>query len=185
MPAPPQPGAPQVRWTVAVERTPDTNLTYWIFVTNLTGQPVGGRGPLHRARRDRGVAHQHRRRRHGRRAGPHSPPGQGRKPSKLTSSAQAQIPVSSQRQRRPARRRAFQGAARVWRAALTSLLAFDEATDLGRSPRRRCSCGERDGLFSREEQECLAAAIPRARLIAYPEPGHSPHLEGPERVAND
>ena len=40
VPTTPQPGAPQVRWTVAVERTPNTNLTYWIFVTNLTGQPA-------------------------------------------------------------------------------------------------------------------------------------------------
>jgi hypothetical protein len=44
VPTTPQPGTPQVRWTVAVERTSDTNLTYWIFVTNLTGQPVGVEG---------------------------------------------------------------------------------------------------------------------------------------------
>jgi hypothetical protein len=40
VPTTPQPGAPQIRWTVAVERTSDASLTYWIFVTNLTGQPV-------------------------------------------------------------------------------------------------------------------------------------------------
>ena len=45
--------------------------------------------------------------------------------------------------------------------------------------------GKHDGLFSREEQERLAAAIPGARLRVVPETGHSPHLERPEQIADD
>jgi hypothetical protein len=38
------PGAPQVRWKVKVERATDRYATYWICVTNLTGQPVAIEG---------------------------------------------------------------------------------------------------------------------------------------------
>jgi non-heme chloroperoxidase len=76
--------------------------------------------------------------------------------------------------------------ARVWRSALEGLLGFDDAADLGRIVAPTLLLwGERDGLFSREEQERLAAAIPGARLQVVPEAGHSPHLERPERVADD
>jgi Glutaminase len=34
------PGAPQLTWTVEVERSNATQCTYWITVTNLTGDPV-------------------------------------------------------------------------------------------------------------------------------------------------
>jgi non-heme chloroperoxidase len=75
--------------------------------------------------------------------------------------------------------------ARIWRDGLEGLLAFDDATELGRivAP-TLLMWGERDGLFTQDEQERLAAAIPGARLVAYPETGHSPHLERPERVAD-
>jgi pimeloyl-ACP methyl ester carboxylesterase len=36
-----------------------------------------------------------------------------------------------------------------------------------------------------EEQQRLEDAIPAARLKPYPETGHSPHWERPERVAAD
>jgi pimeloyl-ACP methyl ester carboxylesterase len=75
--------------------------------------------------------------------------------------------------------------ARVWQAALEGLLGFDDAAELGRIVAPTLLLwGERDGLFSREEQERLAAAIPGARLQMVPETGHSPHLERPERVAD-
>jgi non-heme chloroperoxidase len=75
--------------------------------------------------------------------------------------------------------------ARVWRDGLEGLLGFDDAAELGRivAP-TLLMWGERDGLFSQEEQERLAAAIPGARLRVVPETGHSPHLEHPERVAD-
>jgi len=75
--------------------------------------------------------------------------------------------------------------ARVWRDGLEGLLGFDDAADLGRIVAPTLLLwGERDRLFSREEQERLAAAIPGARLQVVPESGHSPHLERPERVAD-
>jgi non-heme chloroperoxidase len=75
--------------------------------------------------------------------------------------------------------------ARIWQAGLEGLLGFDDAAELGRIVAPTLLLwGERDGLFSREEQERLAAAIPGARLQVIPETGHSPHLERPERVAN-
>jgi non-heme chloroperoxidase len=75
--------------------------------------------------------------------------------------------------------------ARIWQAGLEGLLAFDDAAELGRiAAPTLLLWGERDGLFSREEQERLAAAIPGARLRMIPEAGHSPHLEHPERVAD-
>ena len=40
VPTSPQPGAPQVEWTVDVERASATAITYWITIRNLTGQPV-------------------------------------------------------------------------------------------------------------------------------------------------
>ena len=77
--------------------------------------------------------------------------------------------------------------AHVWRSAFDGLLAFDDAGQLGRiTAQTLILWGERDALFSRqEEQERLVAAIPNARLTVYPETGHSPNWERPERVADD
>ena len=36
MPTSPKPGAPELRWTVGVERANLTQCTYWLTVTNLT-----------------------------------------------------------------------------------------------------------------------------------------------------
>jgi non-heme chloroperoxidase len=74
--------------------------------------------------------------------------------------------------------------ARVWREALDGLVAFDDTRDLGRiAAPTLLIWGERDTTVSGQEQERLAAAIPRARLLSYPETGHSPHWERPQRVA--
>jgi non-heme chloroperoxidase len=76
--------------------------------------------------------------------------------------------------------------ARVWKSALEGLLGFDDAAELGRIVAPTLLLwGELDGMFSREEQERLAAAIPRASLQVVPETGHSPHLERPQRVVDD
>ena len=40
VPTSPQSGAPQIDWTVGVERADATNCTYWITVNNLTQNPV-------------------------------------------------------------------------------------------------------------------------------------------------
>jgi non-heme chloroperoxidase len=76
--------------------------------------------------------------------------------------------------------------ARVWQAALDGVVAFDDTTDLGRiAAPTPLIWGDHDALVSREEQQRLEKAIPDARLIAYPETGHCPHWERPERVAAD
>lgn len=76
--------------------------------------------------------------------------------------------------------------ARVWRSALDGLVAFDDAADLGRiTVPTLLIWGNRDAVVSLEEQQRLQEAIPDARLKVYPEMGHSPHWEHPERVAAD
>lgn len=72
----------------------------------------------------------------------------------------------------------------VWKAALSGLLAADRDSDLARI---RCPVlilgGDRDGVFSQEEQEHLAARIPGAILKISPEIGHDPQWEAPDNVA--
>jgi non-heme chloroperoxidase len=76
--------------------------------------------------------------------------------------------------------------ARVWRDAADGLAAFDDTADLGRiAAPTLLVWGDRDGLLPREEQQRLAAAIPGARSQVYPETGHSPHWERPERFVAD
>jgi non-heme chloroperoxidase len=76
--------------------------------------------------------------------------------------------------------------ARVWRDAADGVVAFDDAADLGRiTAPTLLVWGDRDGLLPPQEQQRLAAAIPGARSQVYPETGHSPHWERPERFAAD
>jgi pimeloyl-ACP methyl ester carboxylesterase len=76
--------------------------------------------------------------------------------------------------------------ARVWRDAADGLATFDDSAELGRiATPTLLVWGDRDGLLPPEEQERLAAAIPGARSQVYPETGHSPHWERPERFAAD
>ena len=76
--------------------------------------------------------------------------------------------------------------AHVWRDAADGLVAFDDTADLGRiAAPTLLVWGDRDGLLPSEEQARLAAAIPGARSQVYPETGHSPHWERPERFAAD
>lgn len=44
VPTTPKPGAPEIQWTVAVERASATACTYWITVTNLTNVSVAIEG---------------------------------------------------------------------------------------------------------------------------------------------
>jgi hypothetical protein len=41
VPTTPKLGAPQISWSVSVERAEDAYITYWISITNLTGEEVG------------------------------------------------------------------------------------------------------------------------------------------------
>jgi pimeloyl-ACP methyl ester carboxylesterase len=76
--------------------------------------------------------------------------------------------------------------ARVWRDVLLGLLAHDDAERLGGiAVPTLVLGGEQDALFAPAEQAALAAAIPGARLSLYPDTGHCPNWERPERVAAD
>jgi pimeloyl-ACP methyl ester carboxylesterase len=74
----------------------------------------------------------------------------------------------------------------VWKAALDGLVAFDDAADLSRiTASTLLIWGDHDAVVSLEDQQRLRDAVPDARLKVYPETGHSPHWERPERVAAD
>ena len=45
--------------------------------------------------------------------------------------------------------------------------------------------GDADSLVSREDQEALRDALPRADLVVYDGVGHTPHWEAPARFAAD
>jgi non-heme chloroperoxidase len=77
--------------------------------------------------------------------------------------------------------------ARVWRDYWEGVvLAPDHASRLGEiSAPTLILWGEQDTVFSREDPERLAAAIPGARLKVYPDTGHAVHWERPEQVVRD
>jgi len=76
--------------------------------------------------------------------------------------------------------------ARLWREVLEGVLAYDDAGQLARiiTP-TLLMWGERDALFPRGDQDRLVATIRGAMLQIYPETGHCPNWECPERVAAD
>lgn len=75
---------------------------------------------------------------------------------------------------------------RLWPRLLSGLLQFDDVEALG-----RVACptlllwGDRDALFSREDQDQLLAALPNARLRVYDDTGHCPNWERPDAVGAD
>ena len=76
--------------------------------------------------------------------------------------------------------------ARLWSCALDGLLAYDDVEQLSRiTAPTLLIWGEHDALFPGADQDRLVAAIPGARLLVYPETGHCPNWERPERVATD
>lgn len=76
--------------------------------------------------------------------------------------------------------------AHVWRAAFTEcVFPADHSAELGdiEAP-TLVICGERDDI-ARDEQDALAAGIPGASLLIYPDAGHALHWEEPQRFAAD
>jgi pimeloyl-ACP methyl ester carboxylesterase len=75
---------------------------------------------------------------------------------------------------------------RLWREMLNGVVAYRDANELGRiTAPTLLIWGERDALFPRQDQDYLAGAIPGARLQSYPDIGHCPNWESPDRVAAD
>jgi pimeloyl-ACP methyl ester carboxylesterase len=76
--------------------------------------------------------------------------------------------------------------ARLWREVFDGLLAYEDTQQLPHIVVPTLLLwGEHDALFPSEDQDRLVAAISGANLIKYPETGHCPNWERPERVATD
>lgn len=75
--------------------------------------------------------------------------------------------------------------ARVWRGAMAGMLA-DNLNTLVHLPNRTLILwGDRDTIFSRAEQDALAARFADAVLKVYPETGHALHWERPGQFIQD
>jgi pimeloyl-ACP methyl ester carboxylesterase len=76
--------------------------------------------------------------------------------------------------------------AHVWRQVNRGLLEDDSLERLEEiAAPTLIAWGDQDPLSPRSEQERLAARIGHARLVVYPEAGHTFYLEQPERVSAD
>lgn len=76
--------------------------------------------------------------------------------------------------------------ARLWREVFDGLMSYQDLDDLTRiTAPTLLLWGDRDALFSREDQDRLLAAIRGAKLRVYPETGHCPNWESPEQLAAD
>ena len=75
---------------------------------------------------------------------------------------------------------------RLWPELLGSIVKYDDRSELGGiSAPTLLLWGDRDAIFSREDQDHLAATIPHVTLRIYPEIGHCPNWECPDDVARD
>ena len=74
----------------------------------------------------------------------------------------------------------------VWKKALSGVVAKDYSAEL-----RKINIpvtifwGEKETVFLRDEQEKLTKGLPNSRLVVYPNSGHAPHWEEPEKFARD
>jgi pimeloyl-ACP methyl ester carboxylesterase len=76
--------------------------------------------------------------------------------------------------------------ARTWQRAFEGLMAFNDTAELATiATPTLILWGEHDALFSRQDQIDLLAAIPHAQLLVYPDAGHCPNWEHPDRVVTD
>jgi len=79
----------------------------------------------------------------------------------------------------------LRASAHVWRAAFAGIRTMPSAHDPAITAPTLLLWGDQDALVPRAEQDALLAAIPSGRLVVYPDAGHSPNWEQPERVARD
>ena len=76
--------------------------------------------------------------------------------------------------------------ARLWRAVFEGIVAYEDSAELFRiTAPTRLIWGDRDALFSRNDQNQLLGRIRGADLTVYPDTGHCPNWERPERIATD
>jgi pimeloyl-ACP methyl ester carboxylesterase len=75
---------------------------------------------------------------------------------------------------------------RLWPIMIDRLLDYEDAEQLtGLRVPTLLLWGDRDALFSREDQDLFVTALPSARLTVYQETGQCPNWERPEDVARD
>jgi pimeloyl-ACP methyl ester carboxylesterase len=76
--------------------------------------------------------------------------------------------------------------ARVWRGVMAQMVAPEADDELKRikSP-TLIIWGDKENIFPRSEQDLLVAALRNAVLKVYPDTGHAPNWERPERVVKD
>lgn len=76
--------------------------------------------------------------------------------------------------------------ARVWRALMEGIAAFDSRSELSRiGAPTRIVWGDADPCFGRADQDALRTGIPGAELSIYEGTGHNPHWEEPARFARE
>lgn len=75
---------------------------------------------------------------------------------------------------------------RVWKMAMEGVAARDYTPDLKkiRVP-VTIIWGEKETVFKRDEQEPLIKGLPNAKFVVYPNSGHAPNWEEPEKFAKD
>ena len=75
---------------------------------------------------------------------------------------------------------------RLWAVLLGSVIEYDDVKELrSMVVLTLLLWGDRDALFSRDDQDRLVAALPQAKLRIYSEIGHCPNWECPDQVAAD
>lgn len=76
--------------------------------------------------------------------------------------------------------------AHVWREVIAELLAPEAAVELKNiKVPTLIVWGDKETVFPRSEQDLLTSALRNSVLKIYPDTGHSPHWERPERYAKD
>jgi pimeloyl-ACP methyl ester carboxylesterase/Flp pilus assembly protein TadD len=76
--------------------------------------------------------------------------------------------------------------ANVWKKVMAGILAEDYTSNLKKiKVPVTIFWGEKETVFSREEQEPLLKNLPNAKLIVYPNSGHAPNWEEHEKFAKD
>ena len=76
--------------------------------------------------------------------------------------------------------------ARVWREVMAEMLAPEANAELKKIKTPTLIVwGDKETIFPRSEQDLLVSALKNSVLKVYPDTGHAPHWERPERFAKD
>lgn len=76
--------------------------------------------------------------------------------------------------------------ASVWKQALVGVMGRDYRPELKKiKVPVTIFWGEKETVFSREDQEPLIKGLPNARFVVYPNSGHAPTWDEPEKFAKD